>query len=243
MRLCIIPLLIAAGTAAAAVDLDLDLAALRPQAAAMRALMPEALRQRLDAGAAGIAAETGRDPRATATRLHLSLDDAGRAGAVVVGVPAEPLARRIAARRPQASPVALADDVLAVGLAGAPAPTAVPPAGSAAISLHATPAPSPRLPIMRLLSAIDAHSDGDGRIRATLTAHGADAAEQVEARLLQLRSGPAAHLPLVGAAVAGMGVQRYGSVVHVAIDLTPEDRAQLLQLALERIAERMPQEP
>lgn len=238
-----IPILICTvSLAAAAVDLDINLAALRDQAPALRAAMPAVLRTRFDAAAEAVRSESGTDPRTSAQRLHLSLDDDRRTGLVLIGVPAEALRQRIVAQRPQANPVVLAADILAVGLAGAPVPRAVPPSGSFAVTLHATPMPDPALPIMRHITALDASADGAGHIRATVSTPSADDAIAVEARLAALRDHPPFLLPAAARAVlSGIGVQRYDSVVHVAVDIPEATRQTWLRLACERIAARMGQ--
>jgi hypothetical protein len=240
MRL--IPLLCATSLLAAAVDVDIDLAALRSDAPVVRAAMPDTMRERFDATLAELQRDTGQDPRADIRRLHLTLGDSGDASVVLVGVPAALVQQRIASTHPRAKPLVLADDVLAVGLAGAPAPTAVPSAGASAITLHCTPRPEPVLPIMRHLSAIDANSDGAGHIKATLSAPSTADAIVVEERITALRDHPPLLLPpALRSIIAGIGVQRYDSVVQVAVDIPAETRQAWLRVATQRLAARMAQ--
>lgn len=237
-----IPILLGAtALLAAAVDIDIDLAALRPQASALHDAMPAALRAEFDQSCAAITAVAGSDPRTTARRLHIAIGDDHQAAIVLQGVPAEAMRQRIASRRPQANPVALASDVLGVGLAGTPAPTAVPAAGSAPISVHATPSAAPVLPIMRHITSIDATADGHGAVKATVTAPSAADAAAVEARLTALRDHPPRLLPEAARTVlAGLAVQRYDSVVHVAADIPAATRDAWLAQAMRRLAERLP---
>lgn len=236
-----IPLLLCSVTLlAAAVDIDVDLAALRPQAATVRAAMPGDLRARFDAAADAVTAASGSDPRLTASRLHVRVGDDRQASLVLAGVPAEALRQRIAAQRPRAMPVVLAADVLAVGLAGAPAPTAMPAVGSAPITVHVTPLPEPHLPIMQHVSAIDATADGRGSVKAMVTAPSAADAEAVESRLTGLRDHPPFLLPAAARTVlAGMAVQRYDSVVHVAFVIPETVRQAWMGQAMQRLATRL----
>jgi hypothetical protein len=236
-----IPLLLCSVTLlAAAVDVDIDLAALRPQAAAVHAAMPRDLQARFDEAADAITASTGSDPRLTARRLHLSIGDDRQASVVLAGVPAEALCQRIAERWPQATPVVLAADVLGVGLAGAPAPAAIPPADGAPIALHCTPLAAPWLPIMRHVSAVDATADGHGAVKARITSPSTADAVAVEERLVGLRDHPPFLLPPAARTVlAGMAVQRYDSVVHVAIDIPDPVRQAWMHRVMQRLSTRL----
>jgi len=255
----------------AAVSIDIDLARLRalPGADAIAerlvAALPASARERL----ADLDQSFGFAPGRDLQRIVVTVPDIGAPSVRLVGLPAERIAAALALagpgtaypnglvghplpQRPQASFVVVTADQALIGrgatLAGETAPPAALPLAVAgqAVVLRLVPGAAPHLPAMKLVERCELRLDGAGAVRATVQAHDAAGADELERRFAGLQRMVAAgaeggleRMAELAPVLAGATVARTGTTLEIAATIPAEVRARAIERLVERLTRRL----
>lgn len=263
-------LLVWATAAQAAVTLDVNLVRMRslPEADAIRARIEAAMPEVAKARLTMLDRLFGFDPRRDLTRVVIDMPDVGLPSARLVGVPAAAMTdmlKRFAngqaapcglsvyalPRRPEMGIACLDAQEALIGrreqvASLAAKPAALAPVADAALVAHFVPGPQPRLAAMALVAHAEVRATGTGTITATIQAHDAASAQELERRIAVMRQlvdqGAGQHLPELqehAETLRSLTVVRHDATVELAVTVSPERRAQLIEQMLQRIERRL----